>query len=151
MERVLDGLAASPGSAAGRARVLAAAAAGERETIAADRRGDEERRARQALEGAADEILEIGAGLRELGREEEAEIVETGVLLARDPALGGAVSAMVLEHGRPAAVAILEASETQAELIGRLDAPRLAERADDIRSVGRRVAGLLGSASREAQ
>jgi phosphoenolpyruvate-protein kinase (PTS system EI component) len=144
MGHELEGLAASPGSAAGRVRLLGVADATNGGTVAADRRGDEERRARQALETAGDQIVEIAARLRELGRAEEAEIVETGSLLARDPGLQAAVSASVLERGLPAPAAILETAEAQAAVIAKLDDARLAERADDIRSVGRRAAALLG-------
>src|SRR5438552_10215897 len=140
MGHELEGLAASPGSAAGRVRLLGVADATAGGTVAADRRGDEERRARQALETAADQIVEIAARLRELGRAEEAEIVETGSLLARDPGLQAAVSASVLERGLPAPAAILATAEAQAAVIAKLDDARLAERADDIRSGGRRAA-----------
>src|SRR5213083_596928 len=92
MGRVLDGLAASPGSAAGRIRLLGVATGGDAATVAADRRHDEERVALEAVDAA-----------------------------------------------------ILDAAEAHAKVIGDLDDPRLAERADDIRSVGRRAARLLRS------
>ncbi len=48
------------------------------------------------------------------------------------------------DRGVPAAAAILDSAEAQAELVAAIDDARLAERADDIRSVGRRAAGLVG-------
>ena len=52
--------------------------------------------------------------------------------------------AAIFEQGVPAAAAILDAAAAQAELIAALDDPMLAERADDVRSVGRRAAALVG-------
>ena len=63
--------------------------------------------------------------------------------MARDPALEREVVAAIFEQGVPAAAAILDAAAAQAELIATLDDPMLAERADDVRSVGRRAAGLV--------
>src|SRR6478672_7177743 len=107
MGRRLAGLAASPGSAAGRARLLGGEiVAIDAEPVPEERRGDEERRALKALEDAADEILAIAARMRENTQDEEAEIVETGALLAADPGLHSAVSAAVRDRGLPAAAAI---------------------------------------------
>ena len=144
MERRLAGLAASPGSAAGRARLLGGEiAATAAEPIPAARRRDEELEALQALESAAEEILAIASRMRAAGQVEEAEIIETGALLAADPGLHSAVSAAVRSRGLSAAAAIREAAEVQAELIARLPDARLAERADDVRSVGRRALEIV--------
>ena len=50
----------------------------------------------------------------------------------------------MFDRGVPAAAAILDSAEAQAEVVAAIDDARLAERADDIRSVGRRAAGLVG-------
>ncbi|MDX6604796.1 MAG: multiphosphoryl transfer protein [Solirubrobacterales bacterium] len=150
MGRRLAGLAASPGSAAGRARLLGGEiVTTDAEPVPDERRPGEERRALQALERAAEEILAIAARMRENAQDEEAEIVETGALLAADPGLRLAVSAAVRDRGLEATAAIHEASEVQADLIGRLDDPRLAERADDVRSIGRRAVEILAPGGRQ--
>ncbi len=115
----------------------------DREPLRHDQRQGEVATARQALDRAAAEIEAIAARLRRKGRAtEEAEIVETGALIARDPSLQREVLAAVFERGVPAAAAILDSAEAQAEVVAAIDDARLAERADDIRSVGRRAAGI---------
>jgi phosphoenolpyruvate-protein phosphotransferase len=148
MERALDGLPAAPGTAVGAARVLTNAALVDREPVPHSGRQAEMAAARRALELAAAEIDGIAEGLRESGRDSEAEIVETGAMIAQDPGLHREILAAVFESGAPAAAAILDVSEAQAKLIAGLDDARLAERADDIRAVGRRAAGLVDSDSR---
>ena len=152
MERALQGLAASPGVAVGRARVLAMASVVDRGTVPHRQRQSEALAAQQALDAAAAEIEAIAARLWRSGQTQEAEIVETGVLIARDPSLRRAALAAVHERGVPAAAAILDSAEEQAQIVAAIDDARLAERADDILSVGRRAAGLVGrSAEPEAQ
>jgi phosphoenolpyruvate-protein kinase (PTS system EI component) len=152
MERALQGLAASPGVAVGRARVLAMASVVDRGTVPHHQRQSEASAAEHALDAAAAEIEAIAARLWRSGQSHEAEIVETGVLIARDPSLRRAALAAVHERGVPAAAAILDSAEEQAQIVAAIDDARLAERADDILSVGRRAAGLVGrSAEPEAQ
>ncbi len=142
-ERVLRGAPASPGLATGRARVLAAPlAAPMRDRSSAE----ETHAARVALERAASELEAIGAALRSEGRTDEAEIVETGALMARDPVLEGAVSAAVVERGLDAATALLEATGEHAAVIAALPDPLLAARADDVHSLGRRAARIAAGA-----
>ena len=143
MERAVSGLPASPGEAVGPARVLAPERAVDRKTIPVDRREAELGLARGALDRATVEIEAIAARLTEAGRNAEAEIVATGALIAQDPGLGRAVEQLIAERGVPAAAAILDACDTQADLIAELDDVRLSERADDVRSVGRRAVGIL--------
>src|SRR3981081_725638 len=82
----------------------------------------------------------MAATLRTGGRAAEADIVETGVLMAQDPTLAAAVENLVVENGSIAAVALREATEESALALARLGDPMLAERADDVRSLGRRAA-----------
>jgi phosphoenolpyruvate-protein kinase (PTS system EI component) len=147
-ERVLRGAPASPGLAAGRARVLSPPSeASAREPVPDTELEAEAQRARAALAEAASELEQIGAGLRESGRADEAEIVETGALMAADPVLETAVTAAVLEGRAPAAAALLAATEEHAHVIESLPDPTLAARADDVRSLGRRAARIAtGSA-----
>lgn len=144
MEVALDGLRAAPGYAAGAARVLAPANVVDRGPIPPDARESEEAAAVDALDLAAAEVDAIAAGLRGSGRDAEAEIIETGALIARDPTLQAEIAAAVGGSGVPAAAALLDVTAAHAELIGGLGDPRLAERADDVRSIGRRAAGIVG-------
>lgn len=151
-ERVLSGAPASPGLAIGHARVLSnpseepARGPGPTRAPAA-----EAEHAREALRQAAAELERIAAGLRAENRPEEAEIVETGALMAADPLLEVAVAAAV-ERGRSAATALVEAAEEHAAAIASLPDALLAARADDVRSLGRRAArlaaGVPGAAAR---
>ena len=56
----------------------------------------------RALAQAAAELVRVGDALRAEGRADEAEIVETGVLMAEDPALAAELERAVLDAGRPA-------------------------------------------------
>jgi len=143
-ERLLQGLPASPGIAAGPARVLAAAAVGGAVLPEAER-PEALKRARAALAAAGAELASVAERLRGEGRVDEAEIVETGVLMAEDPALGGALEGAVLRAGRPAPAALVESADAMAETIASLGDERLAARADDVRSLGRRAARLAAT------
>src|SRR5689334_14861562 len=66
--------------------------------------------------------------------------------MARDPELEVAVRRAVLDDGRPAAAAILAATDEVAALLAALPDEVLAARADDVRSVGRRAARLAHGA-----
>ena len=138
-ERTLAGFAASPGQAAGPAVVLAGGEHAAAEVPAAARQA-ELAQARRAFEAAAADVVRIAERLRTEGRLPEAEIVETGALMAADPTLDREVSRLVLVEGRPAADAIRVAAEGAAAQLAALPDPVLAERADDVRSLGRRAA-----------
>ena len=144
--RTLQGTPASPGLAGGVARILLAAVADERAVAPGDR-PNEVLRAREALTRAASELGEMGQRLRAEHREEEAEIVETGVLFALDPSLIDEVEAAITERGLHAVAALAAAAESQAAIIAALDDELLAARAADIRSLGQRAARLVGGAS----
>jgi phosphoenolpyruvate-protein kinase (PTS system EI component) len=149
-ERVLRGAPASPGLAAGRARVLAhPSGASAREPVPETELAAEAGRARSALSAAASELEGIAAGLRESGRGEEAEIVETGALMAADPVLESAVTAAVVERGSTAELALLDATKEHAEVIASLPDATLAARADDVRSLGRRAARIAAQGGNE--
>jgi phosphoenolpyruvate-protein kinase (PTS system EI component) len=171
-EHILRGAPASPGVAAGAARVLdkpratpARTATGVERTGPGDRAAGGERpagversavgersteppqpveaeRVLDALRAAAAEIERLAARLRTEGREAEAEIVATGALMAADPGLQADAQAGVRERGLSAPDALLEAAERHAAAIAALDDATLAARADDVRSLGRRAARL---------
>jgi len=139
-ERRLKGLPAAPGTAAGPARVLTAARATAGTVPAADR-ADELETARNALAAAGAELDLLAGRLRADGRADEAEIVATGALMAADPALEDAVERHTTA-GLPAAAAVLEACGEHADAIAAIGDERLAARAEDVRSLGRRAARL---------
>ena len=69
-------------------------------------------------------------------------MLDAGALMAVDPALDAAVADAVRERDRSAAAAVREATELHAGRIAALEDPVLAERAADVRSLGRRAARL---------
>ncbi len=111
-----------------------------RAVIAKAARGREMDRASTALQAAATELSDLGRRLRGAGRAPEADIVETGVLIAEDPTLISRVEALVLGSGLPADAALAGAAEQIALELANLADPMLALRADDVRSLGRRAA-----------
>ena len=139
-ERLLQGLPASPGEAAGRARRLDPEIAAAGPPLPEVERPAALAAARTALAAAGEELQALGSRLRAEGREGDAEIVETGVLMAADPALDAALEAAVLTDGRPPTVALAAACGVHAGLIAALPDATLAARADDVRSLGRRAA-----------
>jgi phosphoenolpyruvate-protein kinase (PTS system EI component) len=140
-ERTLAGAPASPGIAVGIARVWLYAR-GVEHRVPTEGRVAEVGRATGALDAAAAELEAIAGRLRAEGRSIEAEIVETGVLMAGDPALSAEVERTIVERGLPASEALLVATEAQAALLDALHEPTLAARAADVRSLGRRAARL---------
>lgn len=136
-ERVLDGTPASPGVALGIAWRLVEEieAAGP---VPLKRREQERDTATAALAAAAEALSELAARLPA----EEAKIVETGALIAGDPALVADVEEAILADGLTAAQAIIRSTDKHADAIAALGDETLAARADDVRSLGRRAAAL---------
>jgi phosphoenolpyruvate-protein kinase (PTS system EI component) len=137
--RLLEGTPASPGVALGPAWRLAdtTEAAGP---VPPERREQEAKAASGALAAAADALVALAGGLSA----EEAEIVETGALMAQDPALINGVEEAVVVDGLTAAEAIIRATDEHADAIAAIGDEMLAARADDVRSLGRRAAALAG-------
>ena len=144
-ERVLEGTPASPGVALGTAWRLAEAIEAA-DPVPPERREREREAAMAALAAAAEALVALAAGLPA----EEAEIVETGALIAQDPALVAAVEDAVAAHGLTAPEAILRAAGAHADAIAQIGDKMLAARADDVRSLGRRAAALAGGSSEVA-
>jgi multiphosphoryl transfer protein len=138
-EEVLRGVTAAPGVATGRAVVLDRPRPLVETAIAPVDRVHEAERARSALLAAAAELEDVATRLREGGRSNEADIVETGVLMAADPTLIERVESLVAV-GVPAAAALGAAADEIASELSRIADPTLALRADDVRSLGRRAA-----------
>jgi phosphoenolpyruvate-protein kinase (PTS system EI component) len=137
---LLRGAPASPGVAAGPARLLHAPPHAAPVGPGGD--PDAERALAHVALAAAGAALEATAArLRADGRGDEADMVDAGALMAADPALEQAVGA-ALDDGLPAAAAIARAAEEHAALIAALPDEHLAARAGDVRSFGRRAATL---------
>ena len=149
-ERVLSGAPASPGLAIGHARVLSHPSGGPPRDPGPTREPEAEAaHALQALRQAATALGQIAARLRDDGRPDEAEIVETGVLMAADPLLESGVSSTVTDRGLSAAAALVDATEEHAAAIASLPDALLAARADDVRSLGRRAARIADGVPEE--
>ena len=149
-ERALRGVSAAPGVATGEAVVLDRVGAHQTRIIPLADRATELVRARHSLDVVAAEMEQIAAGLRDAGRADEADIVETGALMVADPGLASRVDALVMQFGRAAGDALREAAEESAQELAQLPDPMLAERADDVRSLGRRAAARANGVSARA-
>ena len=148
-ERVLSGAPASPGLAIGHARVLSHPSEDPaRDPVPRREAAAEAEHAREALRQAAAELDGIAAALREDGRPDDAEIVETGALMAADPLLEAAVSEAVTERGRPRGCAWRRQRRSTPLIIESLPDALLAARADDVRSLGRRAARIAAGGRR---
>jgi phosphoenolpyruvate-protein phosphotransferase len=139
----IAGVSAAPGITLGRAMLVDRVASAPVAAVGPGERGAEVARARGALLKVAEDLERIAASLRADRRDQEAEIVETGVLMAMDPELAARVESLILDTGLEAADALREASEQTAMELSRLGDRMLAERADDVRSVGRRAAAHI--------
>jgi phosphoenolpyruvate-protein phosphotransferase len=147
-ELALYGVSAAPGVTHGTAFVLDRVRERAVDKVSGRDRTTEVARARDALERVAANLEAIAGALRADGRQEEADIVETGVLMAMDPELAARVEVLVMETGLDAADALREATRHLALELSRLEDPTLAQRADDVRSIGRRAAEHIEGTSR---
>jgi phosphoenolpyruvate-protein kinase (PTS system EI component) len=146
MVEPLPGVAASPGVGVGPVRRLAApVSAGEH--VSDELRPAEIERALRALDAAAAELEALAARMRADGGDADAEIVETGALMARDPGLAASVRARIADDGLAATDAIVTECAAQADVLAALPDATLAARADDVRSLGRRAARLADPAA----
>jgi len=111
-EKALQGVSAAPGITVGAAVVL------DRPGAARVARGADPEaeaiRARDALHRVATDLEDIASALRREGRGEEADIIETGVLMAMDPQLIARVEMLVVDAGLGPAEALSEAAEETA-------------------------------------
>ena len=147
-ERALTGFAAAPGLAAGPVALLSVRLPAD---LGPTRPEDRRRQLEQASRALSDVALELEALAKQLradGRSEEADIIESGAMMAYDPGLTRAIERLVLDAGRPAPTALLAACDAAAAELAALADPMLAERADDVRSLGRRAAAAAAGISR---
>lgn len=98
-----------------------------------------------AFAAVAAERSALAGQLRAAGRNDEADIVTIGALIASDPALVEPAVAAA-RAGTDAAVAVERSAGAAAEAIARLADPDLAARADDVRQVAEAVLAHLAGA-----
>ena len=137
-EQALHGVSAAPGVVAGPAVVLGAFT--DHQIVHETQRPAEMLRAQEALATETAALQEMVRRLQQMGRPAEAEIVETGVMMANDPGLLERIETLILQSGRSAPAALTAAADEVASVLAGLDDPTLAERAADVRSIGRRAA-----------
>ncbi|WP_329493385.1 putative PEP-binding protein [Kitasatospora herbaricolor] len=134
------------GAGAGGSRTAAAEGVA-REEAAREETVHEEtaREVEAAFDAVAEHQERLSASLRAGGRIEQADIMEVVGYLAQDTDLRAAATRRAAE-GASAAEAVQAAVEEYARVIGALADPTLAERAADVRQVGRRALAWLGGA-----
>ena len=104
--------------------------------------GDPAQQITDAFDAIATSLLDLAASLREQGKDEQADIMEVNGYIAQDHDLRE--QAIKRTHqGQPVPVAVRQAVDSYAGVIAALDDPTLAERAADVRQVGRRVLAWL--------
>jgi len=102
---------------------------------------------RAAFAAVAAERTELAARLRAEERDQEADIVQIGALIAADPALSAPAVAALPASAPVAATAVRDAAEAQAAILEALPDPDLAQRAGDVRQAAEAViARLAGGA-----
>ncbi|MDQ1006883.1 phosphoenolpyruvate-protein kinase (PTS system EI component) [Streptomyces sp. V4I23] len=101
--------------------------------------GDGAQQITDAFDAVAARLLDLSTSLREQAKDEQADIMEVNCYIAQDPDL----RVKRANDGQPVAVAVRQAIDAYAGIIAALDDPTLADRAADVRQVGRRVLAHL--------
>ncbi|MEU5531787.1 putative PEP-binding protein [Streptomyces sp. NPDC020362] len=104
--------------------------------------GDPTQQINDAFDAVAARLLDLSTSLREQGKDEQADIMEVNSYIAQDQDLRDRAVKRA-NDGQPVPVAVRQAIDTYAGTIAALDDPTLAERAADVRQVGRRVLAHL--------
>lgn len=104
--------------------------------------GDPTQQITDAFDAVATRLLDLSTSLREQGKDEQADIMEVNSYIAQDPDLRDQAVKRA-NDGQPVSVAVRQAIDSYAGTIAALDDPTLAERAADVRQVGRRVLAHL--------
>lgn len=95
-----------------------------------------------AFDAVAEQLAELSQKLRGSGQTDMADIVEVNGYIAQDQELRGAALGYA-GASRSASQAVVQAVDEYAAMLASLDDPTLAERAADVRQVGRRVLAHL--------
>ncbi|WP_194923361.1 putative PEP-binding protein [Catenulispora pinisilvae] len=107
--------------------------------------GDPVAEVTDAFDAVAEQLAALARTLRDSGQTDLADIVEVDGYIAQDQELRGAALRQV-RAGEPAARAVVQAVDEYGTMLATLDDPMLAERAADVRQVGRRVLAQLAGA-----
>jgi phosphoenolpyruvate-protein kinase (PTS system EI component) len=137
--RTFSGVPASPGTALGLLRRI------DQPAVTTERRpadGGAAEEVTSAFDTVAAQLLDRSEELRASGQAELADIVETNGYIALDRELRGAALGR-LGQGLSPARAVEGAVQEYSGILAALDDPALAERAADVRQVGRRVLACL--------
>ena len=110
------------------------------------RGADPVRQVTDAFDQVAGRLHAVAATLRGHGDEDQADILEVGGLIALDPDLRRNAGQSAAD-GVPPSEAVERAVAGYADIIAALDDPVLADRAADVRQVGRRVLAVLHGAA----
>ena len=105
-------------------------------------RGNDIQRVIEAFEAVAERLTGLAADLRARGNVEQADVMEVNSYIARDLDLRGEAIRLA-EQGEPARTAIHQAVTRYADNIAALDDPTLADRATDVRQIGKRALAWL--------
>jgi phosphoenolpyruvate-protein kinase (PTS system EI component) len=106
---------------------------------------DPVRQVTDAFDAVAARLHDLSATLRAQGADDQADIMEVNACLALDPDLRDHAVRLTAE-GAPVQEAVRQAVDACADLIAGLADPVLADRAADVRQVGRRVLAVLHGA-----
>ena len=110
--------------------------------------GDAAQHVLAAFDAVAEQLLDLAATLRASGQADLADIVEANGYIAQDRDLRDGAVRRIREEEAHAAHAVAQSVYEYADALAALNDPVLAERATDVRQVGRRVlAQLSGSSS----
>ncbi|MFE1749653.1 putative PEP-binding protein [Streptomyces anandii] len=104
--------------------------------------GDPAQQITDAFDTVAARLLDLAGSLREQSKDEQADIMEVNGYIAQDQDLRDRAIRRA-NDGEPVPVAVRQAIDAYAATIAALDDPTLAERAADVRQVGRRVLAAL--------
>ncbi|MEV8432108.1 phosphoenolpyruvate--protein phosphotransferase [Streptomyces chartreusis] len=138
--RTYTGQAAAPGTALG--VVHRADRPHARTALPHRTSGDHTEQITDGFDAVATRLLDLSVSLREQGKDEQADIMEVNSYIAQDQDLRDQAIKRA-NDGRPVPVAVRQAIDAYAGIIAALDDPTLAERAADVRQVGRRVLAHL--------
>jgi phosphoenolpyruvate-protein phosphotransferase len=147
----LKGVAASPGIALGPALRFVAASAPAAPIAATGAPAEEDRRARQALTTAADELRALVEQVRQRpNAAEQADIFEAQAMMLEDPTILDRVDELIAGQRLSAEVAIAQAADEQARELEALPDPLWQARAADVRDATGRALNHLRPAHERA-
>ena len=138
----MNGRGVIAGVAIGRAMVVGKSLDGYLAVYQQDTKGEESRKAEEALAEVARVLAESAASLKEQDMPEQAGIMEAHSLLAKDPMFSGAIMAKIDDLGS-APDAVLAAAADTAFMFEQMDDEYFRERAVDIRDIGKRIAKYI--------